>query len=261
MMRLRTPLLTGIVLLLCSGGTPVTGSAQATGGSASGSIAREALVQLADEYEQTVNSPAYSEELRSQARREAARIRERLEQGDFQIGDQIALEVEGENDLSKAFVVSAGPSISLPSVGSISLRGVLRSELESHLRDALARYIRDPVVRARSSIRISVMGAVGKAGYYVAPTDMVLSDVLMMAGGPAPSANLRAIRVERNDQRIWEGKPIQDAIAESQTLDQLGIRGGDQIIVPARSGGIMQALQPVLLVLGPVSLLLGIFLR
>lgn len=226
-----------------------------------GGMTREALTALLHEYENTLSSPAYSEQLRSQAKRDAARLRERLERGDFQVGDQIALQVEGEQELSKTFVVGAGPSITLPTIGTVSLRGVLRSELEPHLRSTLARYIRNPIVQAQSSIRIAVMGSIGKPGYYVVPTDLVLSDLLMLVGGPAPDADLRALWVERDEQRIWEGKLVQSAISQGQTLDQLGIRGGDQVSVPARRGGVAQALQPVLMVLGPLSLLLSLFLR
>ena len=225
-------------------------------------LSRSDLEALLAKYEADIQAPAYSTALRAEARREAELIRARLAEGDFQIGDQISLVVEGEDTLSRTFVVQQGPSVVLPTVGSISLRGVLRSELESQLRRELSRFIRDPVVQVRSSIRIMVTGAVGRGGYYVVPTDMVLSDVFSTAGGPTPDARLDQVRIERGNQPIWSGEALQRAIIEGRTLDQLGFRAGDQVVVPQRTaGGAWQSIQPVLLGLGSVVTLIGLFLR
>jgi protein involved in polysaccharide export with SLBB domain len=117
------------------------------------------------------------------------------------------------------------------------LVGVLRSELENHLRSVLGQYLRNPVIRARSYIRISLLGEVAQPGYYVVPTDMVLSDALMRAGGPSGNAKLPAIRVEREGRAIWADQALQQAIAQGRTLDQLGLQAGDQVVVPRKSGG------------------------
>src|SRR6266404_914874 len=63
----------------------------------------------------------------------ASLIRTRLESGDFQAGDRIAIRVEGEPQVTATVVVAAGagggPQLELPQVGVLSLQGVLRSEL------------------------------------------------------------------------------------------------------------------------------------
>ena len=146
----------------------------------------------------------------------------------------------------------------------MSLRGVLRSELESHLRTAIAKYIRDPAVQARSSIRIMIMGAVVKRGYFVVPADMVVSDLLTVAGGPTPTARLDELQVQRGGEELWAGEPFQQAIIEGRTLDQLGFRAGDQFFVPASSGGALQALQRLRYVgaaIGGLALLTRLVMR
>ncbi len=50
--------------------------------------------------EQIAASDGYSTELRDQKRAEAALIRERLREGDFQVGDQITVHVEGDSALT-----------------------------------------------------------------------------------------------------------------------------------------------------------------
>lgn len=195
-------------------------------------MTRDGLEQLLETYEAAASSDAYSDELRARARYEATLVRTRLREGDFQVGDQIILQVEAHDDLSDTFIVETGRKITLPLIGEISLQGVLRSELESHLTREIGRYIREPVVRARSLIRISVLGAVGQPGFYTVPAEALFEQILMTAGGPASNAKLTEVRIERGTRNIWEGEPLQQAIIEGRTVDQLSLRAGDRIVVP-----------------------------
>jgi protein involved in polysaccharide export with SLBB domain len=222
-------------------------------------LSRAELEQLLVRYEETAGSSAYSTTLREQARREAGLIRTRLTAGDFQVGDQVAVAVESEANLTGAFVVQPGPSLALPVIGRISLEGVLRSELQPHLQQEIGRYIRNPVVHARSSVRLMITGGVGQGGYHVVPTSTVFTDMLMMAGGPVADAMLQNIRVERANRVIWEGPALQQAIIEGRTLDQLSIQAGDHVIVPVRSerGGFFQTAMGVATGLGSIVFLIS----
>ena len=122
-------------------------------------------------------------EIRNEAQREAVRLRARLEEGDFRVGDQIDLRVEGEDALSQVFTLRPGPTLQLPTIGDVSLRGVLRSELQDHLSSAIGEYIRDPVVLAESTIRLTISGSVGNPGFHSVPPDRALTDAIMLAGG------------------------------------------------------------------------------
>src|SRR2546425_689072 len=102
-------------------------------------------------------------------RAETTYIRRRLEEGDFHAGDRILVVVEmaqastpasvaalgktSEQQLSDTFTVGSSQEVTLPVVGVVSLRGVLRTELEPRLTEEIARYIRDPAVRARPAGR------------------------------------------------------------------------------------------------------------
>lgn len=196
-------------------------------------VSREALQRTLEKYQQVENSKAYSDEMRRQARAEGELIRRRLAEGDFKVGDQIALVVEGEQQLTDTFAVRDGFILTLPGIGDISVTGVLRSELEQHLHQQLTRYIKQPVVRAESSIRVMMTGGIGRAGYYVLPTSALVADALMAAGGPVPNAKLDRIRVERKGEVIWEGEAMQQAIIEGRTLDRMSLQAGDHIVVPA----------------------------
>ncbi|HEV8265444.1 MAG TPA: polysaccharide biosynthesis/export family protein [Gemmatimonadales bacterium] len=184
------------------------------------------------------------------SRAEVALIRARLESGDFQAGDRILVRVEGEQPLSDTFTVGPGPELVLPQIGGVPLAGVLRSELKDRLQTHLVRYLRDPVVQVRPLIRILVEGDVGRPGFYAVAPDLPLADVITLAGGLTPRAKATGIRVERGRSTIWGGESLQQGLGRGYSLDQLSLRAGDRVFVPARgdfarTAGIIGALMAV----------------
>jgi polysaccharide export outer membrane protein len=175
---------------------------------------------------------ATRQELQSQLQREgtsgtAARIKERLAQGDFRNGDRIALMVQGEKDLTDTFTVASGGELLLPppTVGSLSLKGVLRSELQSKMVEYISRFRTNAVVRAQPLLRLSVQGEVNKGGVYAVPADGQLADALMAAGGTTQYAKANKVTIQRNGEKVWEGSAV------NTELDALKLRDGDQITV------------------------------
>lgn len=150
----------------------------------------------------------------------------------FQVGDRILLVVEGDSTLSDTFTVVAGPAIELPVIGAVSLAGVTRAGVEAHLVRELGRYLKNPVVHARPLIRLSILGEVARPGFYAVPTDLVLADALMVAGGPTQEARADKLRIHRGGSVVWGGLKLQAEIARGATLEELGLRAGDRLEVP-----------------------------
>lgn len=200
-------------------------------------LSRSELTDLLTRYEETASSSAYSGALRDRARAEATLLRQRLEEGDLRVGDRVLLVVERHETLTDTFNVVAGRKLVLPTLGEVPLEGVLRSELQPHLEAFIGRFINSPVVHARSLVRIEIRGAVSRPGFYTLPSDMLISDVLMVAGGPSGRADIDRTRVERGRDVIWSGERLREAIIEGRTLDQISLRAGDNIIVPDQRGG------------------------
>lgn len=212
-----------------------TSPAAAQVGSPGTQVTRQALETYLAEVEAAAASPAYSERLRAEARQEAAKIRARLEQGDFRTGDRVIMTVEGQPELSDTFLVTPERTLRLPGIQEVSLHGVLRSELETHITAHLTRFLVGPRVSAESLVRIAITGAVERPGFYTVPVNAGISDVLLFAGGLSRDAKLRKIRIERGDQRVWDGERMQEAIFDGRTLDELSIAAGDRIFVPRPS--------------------------
>lgn len=233
-MRRARPLLLAGTLAIMAGS--VAAQTRETWNTTGLQLTRAELEELLQRYEETAaESGSYSRALREQARAEAELIRSRLAEGDLRIGDRVLLAVEGQPQLSDTFSVVAGRRLVLPEIGEVEVGGVLRSELQEHMMQAIGRFIRNPAVRARSLIRVEIMGAIGRPGFYMLPSDMLISDALMEAGGPAGDVRLDRVRVERSGEVIWSGDRLREAIVEGRTLDQLSLRAGDTVIVPPAS--------------------------
>lgn len=215
-------------------------------------LTRAELQEMLARYEETANSRTYGGTMRARARAEAELIRQRLEDGDVRVGDRVALRVERQAELSDTFPVLDGRVIKLPDIGDIPLSGVLRSELEAHLTEQIGRFIRNPTVSARSLIRLEIMGAVGAPGFHTVPSDILLSDALMLAGGPAGEAALDKMKIERGERTIWEGDRLREAVVAGRTLDQLNLRAGDAIHVPVKKP-FLTRIAPVMGILGAIS--------
>lgn len=194
------------------------------------------------------------------ARNEAAAIRQRLDEGDLRVGDRVLLYVEGQPQLSDTFNVVAGRKLVLPDIGEVALAGVLRAELQDHLTAEVGKYLRNPLLRARSLIRLEVMGAVGRPGFYAVPADVLVSDALMIAGGPAGNARMERISIQRGRDVLWDGDRLRAAVVEGRTLDQLGVRAGDAIMVPEQKPA-FSTLRDVLMIASGIASLVWVLDR
>lgn len=217
---------------------------------------RAELLQRLEDYERLLASSDIDQEERQSMTAEAAAIRQRLEYGDFRVGDRILLSVQGEEDnLPDTLIVEPGQVVDLDIFGDLPVAGVLRSELEDHLAEQLSGFIRDPDVRASGLVRVAILGSVGDPGFYTMPAETILGDAIMVAGGPNQNANVDQVRIRRSGRDIMEGRQTRLALQQGLTLDQLNIQGGDQITVP-ETRGFVRTLSIVTGVVGSLGFLL-----
>src|SRR5665213_146010 len=150
---------------------------------------------------------------------------------EFHVGDRIALTVEGPQNISDTVLVRDGLILRLPGLGDISLAGVKRADAQKYLTQQISKFIRDPIVHATPLVRIAVLGQVGRPGFYTMPSDVLLSDVVMRAGGPTGTADLSRTVVKRGSEDVISKEQVANALSSGMTLDQLHIAPGDQMVV------------------------------
>jgi protein involved in polysaccharide export with SLBB domain len=185
---------------------------------------------------------------------EAWLLRQRLEKGDFQDGDRIVLNLQGNaliqlqasaqgtagqppkgfGGIPETLTVRTGRHLEFPMMSDLSLDGVLRSELNDKLTTHFAQYIREPTVRSTPLVRIAVLGSIARPGYVYTLADNPLSDVIMQAGGPSGTADMAGIVIRRGADIIWDQQDTRAALADGMSLDRLHLRAGDEIVIPER---------------------------
>lgn len=209
---------------------------------------QDSLVKL----ESLTRSADLGDKERSIARIKESVLRERLREGDFQMGDAILLAVQHEPQLSDTFTVSVGLSLDLRDVGHISLRGVLVSELEEHLTKALGRYLREPTVKAQRLIRVSVVGAVNEPGYHLVSPDVPFANFLMQ-NGLRQEADFARISIQRGGEVLLAGADLNTVILSGRSVDELGLRTGDQVTVLEKPGRGRNVVATFLLAVGTAA--------
>jgi len=181
--------------------------------------------------------------------RELTAIETRLRVGDYRPGEVVGLKVRGQPQWTGSFTVQPDQTLSLPGVRPIPMAGVLHSEAYEVIRSGLATVLRDPQLEIVTQMRLGVTGEVAEPGYYDVSGTMLLSDVLMLAGGPTSRASMDKIRIRRFGETVMEGPEL---TSPGLTLDQLGVQTGDAIDVPSKEGQYL-LLRNIALVLGAVA--------
>lgn len=225
---LRT--VTAALVLGIAAGVPLPAQSVATVQQAS----REALSARLAEVEQVLTLAANNRKAPVAAQAEAAQLRQRLADGDFQVGDRFLLTLVWDSIVTDTAQVREGLVVAIRSLPDVSVRGVLRAELERHLNAHVGQYLRNATVRTAALTRVSVVGTVLRPGFYHAAPNRPLSELVMVAGGPTELSNLNELEVRRNGRTILGAKESRRAIRSGRTLEEMDIRSGDEVRIPQK---------------------------
>ena len=165
----------------------------------------------------------------------AAANRLRLEQGDFQVGDRIAVSFVSDALHRDTVVVKPGLYVELAGMGSVPLAGVLRAELQERLSREILKYVKAQQLEVTPLVRVGILGAVARPGYFTLAPDVPIAQAIMAAGGPSASADVNRSVVRRRNEEFRSADETRRAIAGGLTLDQFGLSAGDELMVGQRS--------------------------
>lgn len=156
-------------------------------------------------------------------------------------GDSLRITVEGDESLSRVYVVDASGAFRMPLIGLVQAAGRTPDELASEIARRLreGNFYRDPKVvveiAQRAEAKVTVQGAVRRGGDFTLQAGWRLSDALQ-AAQPTDTSDLSAVRLERlNGERLVINflKFAQDADEGANPI----LQPGDRIFVPLRAGG------------------------
>ena len=225
------------LLLVAAAATPVHElPAQAVPTAGAQRATRGELATRASELERQLATGSLRGDKQNRARAELASFQLRLSQGDFKVGDRFVLTFRQDSVRTDTASVRDSLKVSLLALPDLSLGGVLRSELDEKLNAHVSRYLKNASVRSSVLTRIAILGAVRSPGYYYALPDRPITDLVMLASGPADKANLAELEITRGATVTLKSKDSKRAIKDGRTLEQLDVQSGDEIRIPVKRG-------------------------
>ena len=154
--------------------------------------------------------------------------------GVLRSGDVVRIVVFREKDLTGEFLIDSRGDLQIPGLGVIRAAGLGPTQLRESLRASLqAHGFTDPEISVQPLVRVSVLGEVRAPALYPVDPGISLIQLLTIAGGPTPNANLSRTRVVR-EGRVFE-VDLQGALAGSAS-GRVVLYSNDVVVVPRRTG-------------------------
>ena len=150
----------------------------------------------------------------------------------LQPGDVLEIRVWGREEFSGRFQVDENGMIQYPVLGELRTSGLTVGQVRERIRTELETLFRSPFVTVTPLFRMAVLGEVVRPGLYTADPTLSVTDLVAMAGGPTAAGNMRKINLFRGGEKIIFDFE-REALA-GRTLSEIGVRSGDEIIIPRK---------------------------
>jgi polysaccharide export outer membrane protein len=148
--------------------------------------------------------------------------------------DIIETTVYGEPDLSAVSRVSQDGTIIYPLVGNVRAAGLTVRELERNIAELLAEdYLVSPQVSVfiREYAKISILGAVRSPGSYQAKEKLTLTQVIALAGGFTPDADIANVKIIRARRGGTDTLEVDVSQILDKAMGDIEIKPKDTIMV------------------------------
>ncbi len=147
-------------------------------------------------------------------------------------GDVVKIQVFGHDELDGEYPVDENYVLLLPIIGEIDVRDLSVTDLRRRIRAEFGQLYTQSYVSIIPLFRVAVLGEVARPGLYSVDPTMTIYDVLATAGGPSRDAKGSGTRLVRGGQTVQV--PVDAEWLARATLRELGVRSGDQIIIPKK---------------------------
>lgn len=152
------------------------------------------------------------------------------------VDDELMISVWHETEFSQAVTVRPDGMITLPLLNDIKVVGLSTEELRVLLTEKLKTLVNDPqvtiIVRAIKSLRVFLVGSVGKQGMFPLTADLTVLQLITQGGGLGPFAKSSSIYILRN----VNGKQVRIGFNYKKALQGKGddpkLQSGDMVVVP-----------------------------
>jgi protein involved in polysaccharide export with SLBB domain len=148
-------------------------------------------------------------------------------------GDVVRIVVWQHPELSGEFPIDENYDLLYPLIGPINVRNLSVTQLRERINTDLSQLFQRPFIAVTPLFRVAVLGQVLKPGLYSVDPTLTVFDVLALAGGTTPQASGNKLQLIR----AGVGIPLtaDPATIARSTLRELGMRSGDQVVVPRKA--------------------------
>jgi polysaccharide export outer membrane protein len=155
-------------------------------------------------------------------------------------GDQVGLNVTGEEELTHVFTVDDTGAIELSSAfGKVQVAGKTAEQAALAIRTHLSKYIKEPDVTVQmvksKGTKITIQGDVKSPGPYEITQQIGVRDCLAFAGGALETADLSDVTIVRGGQIIKAD--LNKIRAAADPSKDVLLQDGDTVIVASRIAG------------------------
>ena len=84
-------------------------------------------------------------------------------------------------------------------------------------------------------VRLGMFGSLLRTGFFEFPADLLLSEAIMKSGGPSAISDQHNVTIRRGAEETWGRQAVDIALQEGVSIEQLGLRGGDQLVMGEKS--------------------------
>jgi len=160
---------------------------------------------------------------------------------EYLVGPGDVLEItswEGATETISTARVRDDGTISYRFLEDIKVEGLTTRQVDSLLTERLREFVQSPridvSVKEYHSKKVFLFGAVGMGGkgpgIYALKGKTTVLDLLMEAGGPAPDADLKNVRITRNGRSFRVN--LYDAIFKGDMSQNVVLDAGDKVVIP-----------------------------
>lgn len=160
----------------------------------------------------------------------------RAEELPAQSGDRLNVVVQGEMDLTRAYVVDQDGNITVNLLGKVPVKGKSPAQVRDELTTRLSKYVKNPQVSVdwaeRAQISVNVTGAVKKAGAGSLKKGSRVLDAIALAEGVLPEADTQKVRLQRRNEPSARMLDLKKLLGGDASLN-VELQDGDALTVPA----------------------------
>lgn len=153
--------------------------------------------------------------------------------GVLRSGDLLKINVFRTKELSGDYLIDSQGRLVIPGLGVLQTAGLEPRQVEQGLRELLACQGIRPEVSVQAQIRVSVLGEVRTPGIFPVDPGITLLQLLTVAGGETPRADLSKARVIREGRSYPVN--LRGALAGG-SAGSIVLNSNDVLVVPKRTG-------------------------